>query len=361
MESEKRCILFHAIDGIGLGHVSRSISIALAVRELDPSPRLLFVVEGGSHGLLEAAKLPYVAFPSPSNLDSEVWSSWSESQKEGLAESLAEAVIEAARPSLIVFDCFPGPSFVAVARRRGIPYAVCVRKSKDAADYFNVLGSPLRGAELIIVPHAPGEVKIPDELVEKTHFVGPVVRPTPETSDEVSRNRRRRIIITGGGGGYPGTAEFYNLTLDAVGKCRRTDSGLEGLLVTGPLFREWDQLRPADGVRIVPFDPHITAAFRDAALVICQAGYNTVAEVVAAGATAICVPAERRFDDQHERAKATAREHRQFHLWEDRDSDSLSAYIFKLLQTTDTFRSDAATSEGSRLAARVIVESMNRD
>jgi predicted glycosyltransferase len=61
-KSERR-VVSHAINGIGLGRLSRQIAIALAVRELAPNTNIRFVVDGGSHGLLEAAGLSYVTAP----------------------------------------------------------------------------------------------------------------------------------------------------------------------------------------------------------------------------------------------------------------------------------------------------------
>jgi len=46
--------------------------------------------------------------------------------------------------------------------------------------------------------------------------------------------------------------------------------------------------------------------------VICQGGYNTIAELTTLGVPAICLPAERKFDDQHERAMKTAETYSHF-------------------------------------------------
>jgi hypothetical protein len=56
-------ILFQPSNGIGLGHISRLIAIALAIRDKAPSARLPFLLEGGSHSLLETASLPYLSLP----------------------------------------------------------------------------------------------------------------------------------------------------------------------------------------------------------------------------------------------------------------------------------------------------------
>jgi UDP-N-acetylglucosamine--N-acetylmuramyl-(pentapeptide) pyrophosphoryl-undecaprenol N-acetylglucosamine transferase len=353
------CILFHAINGIGLGHLSRLTAIALGIRERSPSTRLLFAVEGDSHGFLEAADLPHIVFPSRSKIFSDRWHSWPKPQREKLIRSMAESIVAAISPNLIVFDCFPNPLLQMVAHQKKIPFAICVRKSKDMDNYFKVLRPILLEANVIIFPHNISELTIPIEFADKAHFVGPVARPFPKADDN-SNPHEGLILISGGGGGYPGTVNFYNLALEAFANCQRRDPRLSGLLVTGPLFREWRQLRLVPGVRITPFDPRITTAFRRAHLVICQAGYNTVAEVISSGVPAICVPAERKFDDQYERAKTMAGTHPQFHLWEDNDSEALSVFMLRLLQMPRTTH-NSIDSQGSILAAEILIESMMRN
>jgi len=354
-DSSKSCILFHAINGIGLGHVSRLAAIALAIRERNASTALLFVVEGGSQALLEAANLPYLIFPSKSNIYSARWDSWSTAQRDTLLRSMAESIIAATSPSLIVFDCFPNPPLVNVAQHNEIPFGVCVRKSKDMDQHFKALAPILLQAKVIIAPHSPDELVFPKELAGKSHFVGPIVRPFWKSTNS-SNSNERLVVISGGGGGYPGTVKFYNLALKALAQCQRRDSRLSGLLVTGPLFREWRQLRlnPGD-VQITPFDPQITSVFSRAALVICQAGYNTVAEVISSGVPAICVPAERKFDDQFERARAMAGAYQQFHAWEGSESEALATFILDVLQMPRTANS-TIDSQGAARAGEILTE-----
>jgi UDP-N-acetylglucosamine transferase subunit ALG13 len=287
------------------------MAIALAMRERRPNLPLLFVVEGDSHGLLQSADLPYVVFPSAPRFDGGE-DSWLRSIRGRLLGSIAESIVVATNPSLIVFDCLPSPVFVAIAGRRSIPLAICVRKTKDMPDYLRRLRPVLEQARTIIFPHETNEIEAPEEFIEKSIFVGKIVRPLNRIPDLTSQGDESRIIISGGGGGYPGTVAFYNLALEALDKCRQTDPMLTATLITGPLFDEWSQLRPASGVRILPFDPEITNLFRRANLVICQGGYNTIAELTTLGVPVICVPAERGLDDQNERAMKTAETYDQY-------------------------------------------------
>jgi UDP-N-acetylglucosamine:LPS N-acetylglucosamine transferase len=262
---------------------------------------------------------------------------------------------------LILFDCLPDPAFVAVAERKSIPFAICVRKTKDMNDYLRRLRPVLAQARIIIFPHDASEVEVPTEFIEKSIFVGKIVRPLDRIPDPTNQRDHSRIIISGGGGGYPGTVAFYNLALEALSKCREIDPMLSVTLVTGPLFDEWSQLKPTSGVQIIPFDPGITTSFGRANLVICQGGYNTIAELTTLGVPVICVPAERKFDDQHERATKTAETHSQFHVWKDSDKGSLVALILKVLKipALTAARTPDNSSDGAGLAAQALIEAMS--
>lgn len=347
------------MNGIGLGHLSRLSAIALAVREQDADLPLLFAVEGESHGLLESANLPYVAFPPASRFEGRE-DPWLRSIRGPLLGSLAGSIIESTNPQLIVFDCLPNPAFLGIADRKKIPFAICVRKFKDMDEYFKRLRAVLVQARVIIFPHDSSELEVPAELIEKSHFVGTIVKPLTKTPALVSQRPHSRIIVSGGGGGYPRTVDFYNLVLEALSQCRQTDPMLSATVVTGPLFHEWSELKPVSGVQIIPFDPDIATRFREASLVICQGGYNTVAELTALGVPVICMPADRRFDDQYERASKAAEDLSQFYVSEGNDSDSLAALILKVLQTSHPAAAGAiqSYSDGALLGAKLLLESM---
>jgi UDP-N-acetylglucosamine:LPS N-acetylglucosamine transferase len=140
-----------------------------------------------------------------------------------------------------------------------------------------------------------------------------------------------KVVITGGGGGYPGVVNFYNLALAACANCRKTNPDLSTILVAGPLFKDWSKLR-LEGATLFPSHLDMPGLYERAALVICQAGYNTVAEVLRSSKPAICVPAKRAFDDQSERAHLAASRQRAFIVVEKPTVANLSASIVSCLR-----------------------------
>jgi len=193
----------------------------------------------------------------------------------------------------------------------------------------------LPNLETIIVPHEPETCELPEFLRGKATYAGEIVRPLP--LDPVPLALRlggggKCVVITGGGGGYPGTVDFFNLALRAFSEVRKELPELQGVLIAGPLFHDWFKLELVEGMRVTPFEPEADSIFATADLVISQAGYNTIAELAALGTPAICIPAERGFDDQFERAATVAEQFPNVHLFTGANAGELPTMIHKCLE-----------------------------
>jgi predicted glycosyltransferase len=183
-----------------------------------------------------------------------------------------------------------------------------------------------------------------------------VTRPiVPTERPPGDAGRAPHVVITGGGGGYPGTVAFYNLALEACARLRTSLPAIEPVLVSGPLFHEWLDLRLVDGVRLLPFDPHLNGRIAAADLVICQGGYNTLAEIAALGVPALCVPAERQSDDQFERARDMTSPI--MTCYTGTDPRAMADLAIALLQTRPArSRATVVTTPGAGIAARLLLD-----
>lgn len=351
-----KTILFQPPNHVGLGHISRLIAVALAVRESDPALRLPFVVEGHGHGLIEAHGLPYISLPNGYDLhETENWSAWPRSRRQVVMLDLALALVRTLEPDLIVFDCFPNGAMLSAALECRIPIATCLRKAKEMRVYYDNLEALGSAVRLILIPHHEGECEVPSRLLPHTRFTGPIVRRAclsrPHAIDGESVGPL--VVITAGGGGYPGSVDFYNLALAAFAEARRGMPDLQGVLVTGPLFTDWWRLRMVDGIRVLPFDPQLSETFARANLVICQAGYNTIAEITSLAVPALCVPAERVLDDQFERARSAAEASATFRTYHGDDARAFAALL------VDTLRADRVTARSPQVSTGAHVAAAN--
>lgn len=341
--------------------MNRMSSVALAVRRLDPNIRLLFIVDGASHGFLDALQMPYVALPySGTVFNKGCWDSWRKHEKKNLLNTMVSSILAIAPPRLVVYDCFPSEHMLDLVIQRNIHAVLCIRKMRNLDEYLhepNVARVLQSGAD-IIVPHERSDFSLPSQFESRTTYVGDVVRPLPVDPQPVQTrfhiSNKKIIVISTGGGGHKGAVSYLNLCLRAVTSVRQTIDDIEVVLVTGPLFTGWDSLELTAGVHVVPFDIDFTSTCATADLVVSQAGYNSVQEILALGTPTICVPVIRSFDDQFERARAAAASCPSIDYFESEDVNTLAALMErKLLNPTPRVRRQEPNG-AQRAAIRLI-------
>jgi len=361
-------ILFQAPNRIGLGHLNRLASIAVALQSLSPGIKTPFVIEGASHLFLERFGLAFLTIPSSVELArSPEWACWAENEREQLATRLADTILEAWKPQLVVYDCLPSLHFSNVVRQKRIPIAFCIRQVRNFESYAEDprVNLAISDAQLLIVPHSATTFSLPAHLLTKTVYVGDVIRPTVAVVSKSTRTigaGKRLVIITGGGGGHPRTVDFYNLALRSLHPILRRRNDLYVLLVAGPLFHEWNRLLLSARIHVSPFEPELDSLFSQAALVISQAGYNSMVELSALGVPTICMPQPRALDDQFERAEVFSRENEDFRLYRGADSVELMNLIIQCLEESVTRRNPAfpRQANGAQLAARALMHLVER-
>ncbi len=301
--SRPPCFLFQSPNTVGLGHLNRLAAIACAIRDREPAAKILFLVEGDSHLLLDAVRLPYVTVPHSSQRGSESWAAWPHEEQQVYFAEAANRLLAWLRPDVVIFDTIPYWTLSKAAIAVNIPIVLCLRKFKAGGDWASLGASFLSKLSLILAAEA-GVIEImPKDIQPRCAYVGDIVRGRAETSGPL---QPRTVVITGGGGGYPGTVDFYNLALAAISRLRGDGEDVAVKLVTGPLFKEWDRLALMPDVTVLPFDPALRQSLLTAGVVICQAGYNTIAELKRMPVKAICIPGERNLDDQVSRAVMTS-------------------------------------------------------
>ncbi len=354
--SAQRTVLFHPLNHIGLGHINRLAVIALALRELDKNVRTPFVVEEAAHVLLDALGLPYVPLPSSHAMSSSAaWAAWTEGERSALQARIAESVLRSVAPQAVVFDFLPNPAFADAVVKSEIPIVLCLREMRDLASYLAQTGSLLEHVRLIVVPHPPGTISLPENLAAKSCFVGQIARQAAPMPISEHDPAAPRIVISGGGGGYPGTVEFYNFAMKALAALRGRYPALKAQLVAGPLFRDWFLLQSIDGLALIPFEPDTSSRFANADLVICQAGYNTVAELEQLRTRTVLLPAERQWDDQFARAGRVTGERKTFRVFRGKTPVELANLAAQFL--TEQIANNVVTKpDGGMKAARLIHE-----
>ena len=97
-------ILFYAVNGLGIGHVTRLLAIARQVRKLRPDIELLFLTSSEADSIIyqegfAAVKVPSKTIRTKTKLSKKTFNK--------LIQLVTWNVISAFSPSLMVVDTFP--------------------------------------------------------------------------------------------------------------------------------------------------------------------------------------------------------------------------------------------------------------
>lgn len=307
-------ILFYAVNGLGLGHVTRLLSIARALRRLSPTTEILFLTSSEADGVIYREGFAAVKLPSKTIRET---CGLKKSTYLKMAQSVSWNTIASFDPDVLVVDTYPSGSFeelIPVLRWRQKNVFVFREQRRDTFQ-SNLLAATLPLYDLLIVPH--DEVGQVGELPEphKARAVGPIL--IRERDELFARPRARAalglpadlaedtLLFYGsfGGGGEPEAARALDLTTRAV---RSLDTSHRAHLVVGagPLMRSLPDQQPGLTIlsgRYPMLD--VLPAFDGA---IAAAGYNTVHELMFAGVASTLIPFGRVLDDQERRARDLA-------------------------------------------------------
>ncbi|HMG52948.1 MAG TPA: glycosyltransferase, partial [Kofleriaceae bacterium] len=301
-------IAFHAINGVGLGHLVRAVSIAAELPALVPGVQRLVITNARDPSLLVAAGIDFVQLPprldEPHADPRRVY----EALPGPLEEAAMIAALAAFAPDLVVFDTHAPARVVERMTALGARAVLVLRELRPEALRGFVASAAALAFDRIVVPHEPGEVDVAAFGDLPVTLSGPVVRATPPAASAPTSAGGPLVVAIAGGGGQPVDARRYlRAVADAHLLARARIPELETVLVTGPYAEPPAHLESYAGLTVLASVPDLPAVMARAALVISQAGYNAVAELRSLAKPAILVPAYRKAEDQRARARRLVR------------------------------------------------------
>lgn len=329
--------LLYSHDGSGLGHLRRNLNLAAALVEACPAASVLIAT--GSEALDSFVVPPSVdvlRLPGLRKVSNDRYSArrlaLDDDEVASLRAALLATAVEAFRPNVLVADKHPAgvhgelvPALEAL-RASGGRAALGLRDVLDGAAEAQRgwldggLEAVLRFHDLVLVY---GEQELLDPLAGsglagrsdvEVRYCGYVVAApsasAPVAPDAVGpavpRKAGSPLVIASAGGGEDGTVVLGAL----LGAARGTSWDV--VAVTGPQAEPCDRARldalaQASGATVVTSIPDLGSRLAGADAVVCMGGYNSLAEVLAAGVPAVCVPRVVPRTEQLVRAEAFAK------------------------------------------------------
>ena len=150
------------------------------------------------------------------------------------------------------------------------------------------------------------EYAFPESVVQKTHYCGYLKRPT--VSAKHSEGPPRVLVTTGGGGDGSDIIEAYLTGLSSLPR----NVALRSTVIFGPQMQQARRLELLEqfdymaDVNFLEFEADIVNRYAESDVVVAQAGYNTVCELLSFSRRAILVPRSEPVREQLIRARLMA-------------------------------------------------------
>jgi predicted glycosyltransferase len=352
-------ILFYAVNGLGLGHVTRLLAIARQVRAQRAEAQCLFLTASEADEVIYQEGFP--AFKAPSRT-ARVTSALDPARYARTVQSVTWSLVSAFDPHILVVDTLPAGSVQELLPllRWNMTKVFIFREQRPEYATDPYLQNTLRLYQQVIVPHLPGECVAPVPEGVRECWTGPIL--LRERAEALRRPEARRrlglpgdaapwVLISFGGGGDPDARML-------AARCAALHEKLPAIRLArapGPL---WHGSVDLPGVQVLHHYPlaEWLAAF-DAA--ISAAGYNSANELLHNGVPTIFLPIEKGVDDQRARAARIAAAGAGMLLEEPSDEDLAGALAQMLTPQTRAVMPERAQAlapgGGAAEAARAIL------
>ncbi len=296
-------LLFYAVNGLGLGHVTRLLAIARQVRARCPGAQILFVTASEADSVIykegfAALKLPSKTIAGATRLRPQTYAK--------LVQTVTWNAVAAFNPAALIVDTFPAGAMQELLpllrweMRRVFVYRV--QQPEKASDpYFqNTLGL----YDLALIPHPFGSQEIPLPPETPGVWTGDILIRTRDEALPRDEARARlglpldgRVLyVTFGGGGDAELHASLAVAFDALG-----DSDWTLAVAAAPLDPRARPTLPANACWVSDYP--MAECFNAFDGAISAAGYNSVAEILHHGLPAVLLPFARGVDDQFARVR----------------------------------------------------------
>lgn len=296
-------ILFYAVNGLGLGHVTRLLAIARKVRVALPEAEIVFFTSSEAEDVIfregfAAFKVPSKTLRAEAHLRPSTYAR--------MVQTVTLNLLASFHPHVMVVDTFPAGTIqelLPVLRWDSRKVFVFRVQRPEVANSL-LTQNALQLYDLAIIPHNEGEEEIPLPEGLDRLWTGPIlIRDRTETPPREEARATlglplegKVLYVTFGGGGDAEMEHVLSVSLEGL----EAISGVHIAVAAPPLYR--GRIRRCANVTPVHYYP-MAALYPAFDAAISAAGYNTSMELLHHGVPTAFVPFSRQIDDQEARAR----------------------------------------------------------
>ena len=304
--------LFYAVNGLGLGHVTRLLAIARKLRVHLPLSEIIFLTSSEAEDVIfregfAAFKVPSRTMKTKGELRAATYAR--------LVQSVAFNLTASFSPHVLIVDTFPMGAVQELLPllRWEMKKVFVFREQRPEAATSPGFQSTLSLYDLLISPHTEGEAELPLPPGVNVVYTGAILvrdraealpreearrklRLPPDFPENGQHTERKTVYVTFGGGGDTEMEAALQTVREAAVLC----PDLLFAVAQAPLSR----LEIEESDNLIPVS-HYPMAERFAAFdfAVSATGYNSAMELLYHGVPTIFVPFLRQVDNQLARAK----------------------------------------------------------
>ncbi|GAB4328474.1 MAG: hypothetical protein OHK0038_02300 [Flammeovirgaceae bacterium] len=300
-------VMFYAINGLGLGHLTRLMAICQALRKILPSTEPLFITTSDGDNILSKYRIPYVHLPSKTVAAQT--ETLTNRRLARLYNAIINPIYDSFQPHLLVVDTMTTGALHDLLNilRFGNCCKVFIHRAKKIEAYEQSDIQAQRFYDLVIAPHYLNTELIPMPIGFEIplFWSGTILLTDLQNNPLMDRALVRKkfnisddellVLLSLGGGGDNTNAETLKKIIGVLKKFPQ----IKILFAQGLLYKGEDF---SDKVMTTSEYP-MTHLFSGIDFAISGVGYNTFHELLHFGVPTIFVPKMRGFDDQHTRAQ----------------------------------------------------------
>ncbi|PLW79424.1 hypothetical protein C0585_07800 [Candidatus Woesearchaeota archaeon] len=296
-------LLIHAINGVGLGHLVRTLEIAKNIRSLDSSLDISFVTNSEFTDLIAKQGFTFTRLDMNTKnvLNNEIsYEKYLEYNFVAIKDILLKE-----KPDMILFDSEINLKLIDFCIDNDIKIGFILRNKKNS--YFNDLIKEeiIKKFDIVLVPHLKKEVK-PDQLkilekLSNIFFIGPIIKFSERKISKKNSNDLNILICFAGGSDVKNNEPLFDNISSFLKELKKNKLVINGKnidvnIITGPFFN--DKKYSLEGFESKRFSYDLFNDIKDSDICIIPGGYNLVNEVVLAKTPSIIIPLDRKEDDQ---------------------------------------------------------------
>ena len=318
------------------GHIFPAVSIANAIRELQPDAQILFV---GAEGRMEMQRVPQAGYEIKGLPIRGFFRPLWKPQNVGVAidylksKRIAKQILREFQPQVVVgVGGYASSAALGAANSMGIPTLI-----QEQNSFAGLANKQLAAkAQKICVAYEGMERFFPKEKIMMTgNPVRQALLNTTMTREEARKSfglaaDKKTVLLVGGSLGARTINESVLQHLDLI-----ADSGLQFIWQTGKYYSAQiaEQLKGKcpNNLVVTDFISDMVAAYKAADLVISRAGAGSISEFCLLGKPVILVPSPNVAED-HQTKNAMALVDRDAALYV-KDADAPATLILKAIET----------------------------